>query len=386
MLTRKIGVVLVLALCALSSCAKKAAEAPKETAVGVSTYIVEPQTIPINFEFVGIAQSSHMVQIWSRVEGYLEKIAYTEGGFVKEGDVLFQIDPRQFEAAVNEAKGNLDKEKAALTSALQAVERFKPLFEQKAASRKDLDDANSQQLAEEAAVAVYKARLEEAELNLGYATITSPISGLTTNSKYQEGTLINPASNGLLTTVSVVDPIWVVIGVSDYYFLTATEDVAKGILKIPENFNFDVSITLADGAQYPYHGKVSFVSPVFDPSSGTLSARAVFPNPDSMLKPGQFVRVTATGATRPNSISVPQQAVQQGTKSMFVYVINAQGKAEMRLVEVGDWYQQSWIIKSGLVEGDEVIVEGVNKVSNGTLVEVITDKKNQRCKKKRISK
>lgn len=366
----KISPIFLFLIC---SCAKNA-ETPKVQPVAVTTYVVEPQDIAIDYSFTGIAESSHLVQIWSRVEGYLDKIAYTEGGFVHEGDVLYQIDPRQFQAAVNAAKGDLEKEKASLTSAKQSVERFKPLFVQKAASRKDLDDANSQLLAEEAAVSVFEAKLQEAELNLSYATIRSPISGLTTNSRSQEGTLINPSTNGLLTTVSVVDPIWVIINISDYFFLKAEEDVAKGVLKLPPNFDFDIVVTLADGTEFPEHGKMSFVSPVFDPNTGSLSARAVFANPNSLLKPGQFVRVKALGATRLNSIIIPQQAVQQGSKSMMVYVVNG-GKVEMRPVEVGDLYGKSWIIKSGLEEGDEVVVEGVNKISNGSTVAVVNRQK-----------
>lgn len=342
----------------------------KETPVEVLAMVVEPKTIPLDLEFIGVVQSSHTVEIRSRVEGYLNKIDYTEGAFVKEGDLLFQIDPRQYEDAVKEAQANLEKEQAALWQAQQAVGRYKPLFEQKAASRKDLDDATAQLLSAQASVNLFQARLDEANLNLSFASITSPISGITSSAKFQEGSFISPSANGVLTTVSVLDPIWVVVNVSESYFLASLEMAGKGDLIIPGNYNFDVSITLSDGSPFPYTGKVSFISPLYDQSTGTLSARGVFKNPNNLLKPGQFVKVKAMGAKQKNAILVPQSSVQQGIAGQFVYIIDEEGRAESKLVETGDWYEQSWIIKSGLKKGDKVITAGINKIKDGTPVKV----------------
>lgn len=354
-------------LAILPSCTKKK---PQEAPiVEVTTYVVEPQTIPAVFEFVGVAESSHLVEIRSRVEGYLWKIAYTEGSFVQEGDLLFEIDPRQFEAATQEAKGELARQHAILWAAQQSVSRYKPLYEQKAASKKDLDDATAQMLAGEASVETAAGKLKEAELNLSYTSITTPISGLSGRSKYREGTLITPSINGLLTTVAIIDPIWVNFTVSDYYLLNNNEEIAKNQLKYPENNNFEVSLILADGSEFPYLGEVNFTSPTLDQNTGTMMVRSIFKNPQKELRPGQFVRARVTGATRPNAIIVPQQSVQQGAKGMYVYVVNQEGKAEMRYVATGDWYKNNWIIKEGLSPGDVVIVEGVNKVNNGTSVQ-----------------
>jgi membrane fusion protein (multidrug efflux system) len=354
------------------SCGKKQ---DKEVAIEVVTFSVAPKTIDIPLEFVGVTQSSHLVEIWARVEGYLDKIEYTEGAYVKAGDPLFQLDPKEYENLVTGAKANLEREKAGLWAAQKAVDRYKPLFEQKAASRKDLDDATAQLLAEQAAVNMFQAKVAEAELNLSYTTVLSPISGLTTSARYREGTLITPGTNGLLTTVSVIDPIWVSIAVSDYYFLISQQEIAKGELIVPPSYSFDVTLKLADGSQFPETGKVSFVSPVLDPDTGTLGVRAVFPNANSLLKPGQFVRVHAMGAQKPNAMFVPLKAVQQGAKGQFVYVVDQDSRAQMRLVEVGNWYGDIWVIKSGLQKGDEVIVEGVNKVRAGTLVKAKKAKK-----------
>ncbi len=353
-------------------------EKKKEAEVGVTTYIVEPKTIPLAFEFVGVCQSSHLVEIRSRVQGYLKDVAYTEGAFVKEGQLLFKIDPREFEARVAEVQASLEKEQAILWSAEKAVERYKPLYEQKAASRKDWEDATAQLLAQQASVNYSKAKLLETELNLSYTEITSPISGITTNSRSQEGTLITPAVNDLLTTVSVIDPIWVNVNVSDSYFLESSQEIADGTLTVPKDYRFTVSLTLADGTEYPHQGTVSFVSPVLNPSTGTLSARGVFPNPKSLLKPGQFVRTRISGAERPNAIIVPQSAVMQGETGRFVYVINGGGRVERREVVTGSWYEDSWIIKSGLKKGDEVIQEGVNKVKEGMVVKIINRSKKSR--------
>lgn len=366
---------LLILLLAFSSCEK---EREKEPPIAVETVIVEPKTLELSFEFVGVCQSSHLVEIRSRVQGYLEEVAYVEGGFVKEGDLLFRIDPREFEAKVHEVKANLNREKAILWSTKKALERYKPLYEQKAASRKDWEDAEAAYLAQDATVDLYEAKLDEADLNLSYTKITSPISGLTTNSKYQQGTLITPGVNDLLTTVSVIDPIWVIVNVSDSYFVESSEDIATGKLIVPPNYDFDVTLTLADGSTYPYPGKVNFISPVLNPSTGTLSARGYFPNPDAILKPGQFVRARVSGAKRPDAITVPQSAVLQGESGRFVYVINSQGVVEKRDVATGTWYKEEWIIKEGLKKGDEVVSQGTNKIQSGDRVQVVNRQKGKK--------
>jgi membrane fusion protein (multidrug efflux system) len=362
----------ICSLLFLSAC-NKASPPPVQKPVEVRIYVVDPQTIPVDFELMGVVQSSHSVEIRPRVAGYLEKIAYKEGAFVKAGDPLFQIEAKQFEDAVREAQANLEKEEAALWLAEQTVNRFKPLFEQKAASKKDVDDATAQQLSEQALVNVFKAKLDEASINLGYATITSPIAGFTTNARFQEGSVVSFESKEPLTTVFAIDPIWVVINVSEDFFLISNREVAKGELIIPENYDFEVTLTLSDGSIFPEKGKVSFLAPIFNESTGTLSSRAVFPNPKYILKPGQFVKAKGVGAKRPNAIIIPQQAVQQGAKGQFVYVVNSNDKVEMRMVEVGDWYRQYWIIKSGLKKGDRVVVDGLNKIQDQTLVKVKHD-------------
>lgn len=360
---------LILLILTLFSCQKRPA-APVGQAVEVTVYVIEPQSIPMDFSFLGVVQSSHQVQIRSRVEGVLENIAYIEGASVKEGDLLFQIGSRRFEDVVKDAQANLEKEQAILTQSQQTLSRIQPLYLEKASSQKDLDDANAQVLTAQASVDSARAKLDQAELDLSYTSILSPISGVTSSANLQEGSLINPNANEPLTTVSVLDPIWINLNISESFFLTNAEKVAKGEWFVPENAKFTVTATLSNGMQFPYTGTVSFVSPIFHQATGTLVTRAVFPNPNSVLKPGQFVNVKVSGAVQLNAILVPQESVQQGDAGHFVYIVTEEKKAELRPVVVGDWYKEYWIIKSGLGKGDRVIVAGVNKVKNETAVKI----------------
>ena len=360
-------------LCLLSlvllSCEK--ASVPKATPpVDVTAMTIKPTTIPDEFEYVGVAQSSHLVEIRARVEGYLDKIAYVEGAFVKEGDLLFQLDSKPFEAKLQSAQAELDKQEAILWNAKRARERTEPLFEKHAASRKDLDDAIARELTAEASIATAKANLVQATLDLGYTTIKSPINGLSGASKFREGALITPGQNGLLTTISVIDPIWVNFSVSESDILRGNRAVKAGTLVFPKDMNFKVQIMLADGTILPDIGKVDFADPSLNQATGTMNVRAIISNAASVLRPGQFVRAKLTGALRPDAIAIPQRAVLQGKKGMFVYVIDKESKAQIRFVEPGEWHNEDWIIRKGLAAGDIVIVDGVNRIQSGTKVVV----------------
>lgn len=354
----------------LLSCSRE--ETPHTpTPMRVRTKTIIPHTIPQTFEFVGFAQSSHQVEIRARVEGYLDKILYKEGEVVKQGDIMFQLDPRVYEAELENLQGVLAKQEAILWNAKRTSERLKTLFEQKATSRRDLDNSIAQELTAQAEVQSAKARLKDAELNLSYTTIKSPITGLTADSNFQEGALITPGSSGLMTMVSAVNPIWVYFSVTDQNILTMNDQEAKGLLKLPENMDFDIELLLSDGSVYPLRGKVNFTSPTVDQKTGTVSIRAEVSNPQRTLMPGQFVRVRVLGATRPDAVLVPQKAVLQGKAGAFVYVVNAANQAEVRPVETGSWHGEDWVIFSGLKEGEQVIVDGVNKIRPGTPVEPI---------------
>lgn len=335
----------------------------------VSAMRVEAATIPADFEYIGVGQSSHIVELRARVEGYLESINYKEGSMVQKGDLMFVLDQRPFIAAVDSAKGTLERQKAVLWNAQQVKNRMVPLYKQNAISQKDLDDALANELAASANVQTANADLYKTELNLGFASITSPVTGLSGQAKYREGALIAPGSENLLTTIYVVDPIWVNFSVSESDILKMKKDVQAKKLDWPKNMSFHVEATLSDGTIVPAEGYIDFANPALQQSTGTMLVRAILPNPKLLIYPGQFVRVTLKGAVRPNAIMVPQTAVQQGQKGTFVYVVQG-GKALLRPVTAGDWYKDNWIIDEGLSTGDIVIVEGVNKVENGSSVTI----------------
>ena len=353
----------------LFGCHKAAAPAPAP--VPVTAVRIQPQTIPCNFEYIGVGESSHIVQIRARVEGYLESIDYTEGGMVHQGDLMFVLDQRPFIAVVESMKGALDRQKAVLWNAQQTKGRMVPLYAKNAVSLRDLDNAIAEELSAEANVQSATADLYKSELNLGFASISAPVTGLASQAKYREGALISPGpgDENLLTTLYVVDPIWVNFSVSDEDLLKARRDVAAGRLIWPKNHAFHIEAILSDGTVVPAEGTIDFTNPALQQSTGTMLIRAVLPNPSLLIYPGQFVRVVVKGAIRPNAILVPQTAVMQGQNGTFVYVV-VDGKAQVRAVTAGDWYLNYWIIVDGLKTGDIVIAQGVNKVHNGSSVAI----------------
>lgn len=339
-------------------------------AVSVETII--PKTIPATFEYIGVVQSSHEVEIRARVTGYLDSINYVEGSFVHKDDLLFQLDPRPFQAALAKAKAQLAGVESVLWEAQRAVKRFTPLYEQKAASQRDLDNSIASQMSAEAQVMEAQAQVLDAEINLSYTTMKSPVSGLAHQAKYRVGSLISP-SQDKLTTVSVMDPIWVNFSVSEQDILGSQDDIKKGRLLFPPNDEFGIELILADQTIYPERGIVSFTSPSYSEETGTMMIRAVIPNPSNIIRPGQFVRVKIHGATRPNAIVVPQQAVMEGQKGMFVFVVNEDNKAEVRFIEPGPWEGHNWVVYEGLKAGDRVIISGVNKILPGSPIRIMKD-------------
>lgn len=358
-----------IAISFFSSCheEKKEVQAPIE----VTTATAEPKTVPITIEYVGQTESSHMVEIRARVEGYLDKIAYKEGSLVKQGQLLFQIDPRPFQAKLEEVKGQLAAAKANLTRAHREYDRIEPLYKQNAVSRRDRDNAEAALLTAEASVESAKGSLMDAEVNLGYTTITSPVTGLSDRAYKMEGALVSPGPASLLTTVSVTDPMWVNFSVSENDLLKYRNEIAKGLLKFPPKDDFEVQLVLADGSIFSEKGHMTFTAPLFSKETGTFLVRSEISNPQAFLRPGQFVRVRIIGATRPNAIVVPQQSVIQTSKGHALYVVK-DGKAELRNVEVGDWQGVGgWFITSGLKSDEKVVVNGTEKVRDGALVKVV---------------
>jgi membrane fusion protein (multidrug efflux system) len=328
---------------------------------------VAARDVPISFEFVAQTQSSRQVNIQARVSGFLEKRVYTEGSLVKEGDVLFVMDAKPFKVQVDAQDAALSRQQAGLEVARADLERTKPLAAQNALSQKDLDDANGQYLATAAAVEEAKARLETAKLNLSYCTILSPVTGISSAAQQQDGTYISP-QNSLLTTVAVLSPIWVNFSISENEVQGLREEVNAGRLRTPADGNYTVEVLLVDGSLFPHTGRITFASPSFNPQTGTFMIRASVDNPDGILRPNAYVRARLSGATRPNAILVPQRAVQQGAEGQFVWVVEKDGKAKPRPVQVGKWQGDNWLVKEGLRPGEQVVVDGAINLHAGVTV------------------
>lgn len=335
--------------------------------VPVTAIRVEPQTIPANFEYVGVGESSHIVEVRARVEGYLQSINYKEGGLVKTGDLMFVLDERPFVASVDAAKGSLASQNAILWNAEQMKARMVPLYRENAVSQRDLDNALADEMSAKANVETAAANLAQANLNLGFASLKAPVTGIASQAKYREGALISPGEQSLLTTIYVLDPIWVNFSISERDLLQFRQDVKHGRLQWPEKMSFQIEAVLSDGTVVPTQGMIDFMNPAIQQNTGTMLIRSVLPNPDLLIYPGQFVRVVVKGGTRPNAMLVPQTAVIQGESGTFVYVIES-GKVRAQPVKAGAWYQNYWIINEGLKAGDLVVSKGVNKIQSGSQV------------------
>lgn len=355
----------------LTACGKPTGT-PGRPPVEVTEMTVTAQDTPVAFEFVAQTQSSRQVEIRARVEGFLEKRLYTEGALVHAGQTLFLMDRKPFEAALLSAQGQLAQQQARLTTAQANLARVRPLAAQNALSKKDLDDAIGFEQSAQAAVIAARGQVQTAQLNLSYATIKSPLTGLSSYAKKQDGSYLTPGEGGLLTTVEQVDPIWINFSISENELLKYRDEIAKGRLKFPANDDFEVELILADGSVFPDRGRINFANPSFSVETGTFLVRAEVANLKGALKPGQFVRARVIGAIQPNAIMVPQRAVLQGAKSHYVWVINKEGKAEERMVDVGDWHGDDWFINQGLNPGERVVVDGAIRVNPGAALKIVS--------------
>lgn len=353
---------------ALSACDKKDPAGPQRPAPTVSVLTVASRDVPVSFQYVAQTQSSRLVNIQARVNGFLDRRVYTEGAVVKAGAVLFQMDPKPFQAQLDAAKAALANSQAASDVAKANLARVQPLVARSAMSQTDLDNAIGNQKTTAAAVEQAKAQLQTAALNLSYCTITSPINGITSAALQADGSYIS-TQNSQLTTVSVLSPMWVNFSLSENEFLNYRTQTQEGQLRPPPNNQWRVEIVLGDGSVFPAGGAITFSDPSFNSQTGTFLIRAQVDNPQGLLRPNQYVRARVTGAIRPAAILVPQRSVLQGAKGHFVWVIDHDNKAESRPVNVGDWNGEDWFISDGLRPGERVVVEGGNKLSAGMVVD-----------------
>lgn len=333
--------------------------------VGVIT--VNPERIPLNLEYTGQTLGSREAEVRARVAGILVKRNFEEGAIVKAGQSLFTIDPAPFEVALERANADLAAAEARLDQAKREAARLKPLFEDNVVSRQEYDNAVSAQTITAADVLAAKARVKEAQLNLEWTRVEAPISGVTSRAITSEGSLVS-GPEVLLTTVTQVDPIHILFGIPDNERLRLNREVQEGRLQWPPDGRFEVAVLLADGSEHSRKGVVNFTDARINANTGTSEARAELPNPDMALRPGQFVRVRLSGAMRPAAYKIPQRAILEGPQGKFVYVVDADNKAAIRPIDVGEWTGEHWVVTKGLDAGDNVIVDGVLKLGPGAPV------------------
>jgi membrane fusion protein (multidrug efflux system) len=333
----------------------------------VAVMAVEPKDVPATYEYVAQTAGFREVEVRARVTGILLKRNYREGTYVRKGESLFTIDPVPFETTLARVEADLAMAEARLAQARRELARLRPVLEMKAVSQKELDDAASAEQVANAEVKSAQSRVREARLNLEYTRVEAPISGYASRAVASEGSLVS-GPNVLLTTVTQVDPMYVIFGIPDREYLALRRDVQARRLKLPENGRFKASLKLADGSTYAHSGTLNFTDVRVNAQTGTSEARAEIPNPGGLLRAGEFARILLHGAIRPGATVVPQRAVLEGPKGKFVYVVSAESKAEVRPVEVGDWTDNGWIINDGLTPSDRVIVDGVMKLGPGAPV------------------
>ena len=352
--------------------------------IPVTVVKIVARDVPVSTEFVGKTASSRRVEVRSRIEGFLQSREYEEGTLVQEGQVMFQMDRKPFEAQLQAAKAELKQNRQQLNKIQEMVldlteKKDETLVDAKkdAIAQRELDQAVGNSRSAAAAVESARAKVVQAELNLGYTTIKAPVTGLSSYAQQREGAYIGFGNNSLLTYVARVDPIWVEFSVSENQILQARRDQKDGLLKPPEGDRYEVEIVLADGSVFPEKGRITFADASLSEKTGTFLLRAELPNPPRtgvavpQLRPGQFVRVHLRGAVRPNAVLVPQRAVQQGAKGSFVWLINDQNEAEFRPIKVGGWQGEDWFIDAGLEDGETVVVDGALKLRAGVEVEII---------------
>ena len=358
-----------LALCACKDEKQIAQQAGQQTsALPVDVIQMEPKNVPLSFEFSARAQGYKETEVRARVSGILLKKNYQEGAEVKEGDVLFEIDPKEYIAKLNNAKASLAQAKAQLRRAQTDWERTDKLFKQRVVSEKSRDDAQAELESRKAAVMMAESDVETAQLNFDYTKVTAPISGITGMEEQSEGSLIS--ATGLLTNITQLDPIYVIFSASESEMMSLANMVKNGLVRNPENKNEIITnVKFSNDTVYPQVGKINFINSGIDEGTGTIKLRAVFPNPERRLWPGQFLRLVMEGLTRVDALIVPQEAIMQGTNGSYVYIVNDQDMVETVNVQTGLMTKDGgWIIDNGLEKGNRVVVNNLMKIRPGMKV------------------
>jgi membrane fusion protein, multidrug efflux system len=346
----------------------------------VSVVTVQPRTVPIEFSENGQVAASRRVEIRARIRGFILERHFQEGGPVKEGQILYTIDPREYEVMLAQTNAQLVRARANLDLASRDVERLAPLVRQQSVSKKELDDAEARRQAATGEVAAANAEIDRAKLNLSFCKVYSPVTGLVGIAQKRVGALVDDGANSLLTECLQVDPMHINFNIPERAMLRYRRDVETGRINIPgRQEDWKIAVEMSDGRFLDQVGRLTVIGFEVSRTTGTALFRAEVPNPTSVENPtgslidGQFVKVRLRGASRPDVIAVPQRSVQSGEQGHFVWIIDPAGKAEMRPVTIGEWSPPDWIIDQGLTAGDRVVVEGTMRLQPGAVVQIVTD-------------
>jgi len=350
---------LTVTLAISAGCSTKA-EKPAPPPPGVTVTPVVQKDVPIYQEWVGTMVGNTDADIRPKVEGFLLTRLYTEGSYVQKGQAMFQLDPRQAQAAVQQAQGKLERDRAVLAQAQIDVRRYTPLVAQKAVSQAELDKALSSEKAATAEVEGDQAALENAKLNLGWTSVTSPISGIAGVAKVGIGDLMTPVT--AMTTVSSVDPIYVDVNIAEQDYLRFRRE------KPGEAGGRNLELILGDGTVFPRRGHALFVNREVDSRTGTIQVRGEFPNPGNVLRPGQYARIRAVTEMRKGALLIPQQCVSELQGVYQVGVVGPHDKATIKIIKLGPQAGDMWVVDSGLQAGDNVVVDGLQRIKSGMTV------------------
>jgi len=355
----------------LTNCGKRA-EPPQGGTPEVATVTVSTQQVVLTTELPGRTSAYRIAEIRPQVSGIIQKRLFTEGTDVKAGEVLYQIDPAPFQAALDNARGALGRAEANLPAVRLRFERYRDLLADKAVSQQDYDDATAAMKQVEADIQYWKATVESARINLGYTRVTAPISGRIGKSNVTEGALVTAHQPMALATIQQLDPIYVDVPQSTTETLLLRRRLEEGRLKHDGKNQNKVKLILEDGTIYPMEGTLQFRDVTVDPTTGSVVLRAVFPNPKRVLLPGMFVRAVVKEGVNKQAVLIPQQAVSRDPKgNPITLIVDAESKVQQRMLTLDRAIGDKWFVSSGVSPGDRVIVEGVQRVRPGASVKVV---------------
>jgi membrane fusion protein, multidrug efflux system len=359
-----LGLWVLCAAAGAAGCAKKAPPPAPPPMVVVAPVI--QKDVPVYGEWIGTTAGDINAQIRPQITGYLLRRVYAEGSFVRPGQLLFEIDPRQIRAQLQQAEANLGQGRANLAKAERDVARYRPLVEQRAISQQDYDNALSAEQVARAAVVALQAAVDQARLYLSWTRVTSPIGGIAGAATAQVGDLLTPQS--VLATVSRVDPLRVLFQLSEQEYLRYGESGAKSAAEPAAPRIGQLELVLSDGTVFPHRGRLIFTDREVDVKTGTIGAVGLFPNPGNLLRPGQYAKVRAQTGVDRGALLVPQRAVAELQGGFQVAVVGPDDKADVRNVQTGQRIGSLWVIERGLHPGERVVVDGFSRAKAGTVV------------------